>query len=1628
MWKTWGNLAPDFSPGQMQTRGVSDPCEEGSSQTQVLTRLNFQSTDGTEYEFVDQGSNGTPHWTPCQNDSTPRYNRGKVFVTKDGSFMTFISDTDVKDYFPASGHYPYGYLMFNNGTRYRIENGQVEWIEDRNGNKITFTREYSCPDPIISCLPNKLTVTDSLNRQIVTTYNFQDVPNTVYDKIEYKGGDGQNRVIKIFRKGVSEVLAPGETFKQLYELFPGTWGGLVNGYENCGVTSKIELPDGKSYQFLYNSYCEVARITLPTGAAYEYEYGPGTANSTTGGLVDLGWGGAPTTTGYVIQGVQRRVWERREYVNGETGNNFSLRTTYNGGQDQCGSELSSIGVANSKANGTGSGTLISYESHWFYGQPCNTLNQEPTDYGRWKEGREWKTVLFDLDGITQLRTAETVWEQQPPSTGVESERPNNPRIKEIITTLKDSNQVSKQTFSYDQFNNRTDAYEYDYGIGQPGAFLRRSHTDFVTDTNYTDYTGAHLRGLPSQSWISSDINGVNKASLSQIEYDNYNTDANHAALVTRGNVSGFDAVNYGISNTRRGNVTAVTSYANAQNQTEAVTAYSQYDILGNVVKTIDAKGNASTIDYTDRFGTADGEARSNTLPTQLNGQSTFAFATSATNPIGYTAYTQFDYFTGAAVNTENINGVISKTVYNDLLDRPTQTVSSVGTALEMQSNMVYDDANRRVETKSDLNALNDNLIKSESFYDGLGRTVESRRYESDGNFIATKSIPFVMVQDPETFVWRAAAKASNPYRSNEPIVWMTSLSDSLGRVIKIITPDGAIVKTEYSGNAVTVTDQAGKKRRSMTNALGQLKEVHEPNDQGQLDVNGVPAQSTVYSYDTLNNLTTVNQGTPQQNRTFAYDSLSRLKTAFNPESGTINYTYDNNSSLLTKVDARQVTTSYGYDNLNRAISRTYAGEASGQQTPPVTYTYDNLTNAKGRLTKVTNGFSTTEYTEFDILGRVKKSKQTTDSVIYPEMEYVYNLSGSLIEQKYPSGRVVKNVLDNDGDLSIVQSKKNQAAGFFNYAKNFTYTSAGAVSSMQLGNGKWESTQFNSRLQPTQIALGTVQNGTDKLKLNFDYGAAQNNGNVLSQQITVPTVGANQGFTAIQTYSYDSLNRLKSATENIDGNPTPAWKQTFLYDRYGNRNFDTNNTTTLSSCPANQCNPTVDVSNNGFTSGQGYTYDLAGNVISDAQGRVFTYDGENKQTLVKDVNNVTVGEYYYDGDGKRVKKYIFSTQETTLFVYDASGKMVAEYSTTVAPASEAKVSYLTNDHLGSPRITTDANGNVISRRDFMPFGEEVFTAQRTQGLGYAADDIRQKFTAYERDIESELDFAQARYYKSAHGRFTSPDPLLESAKTNNPQSWNRYSYTFNNPTNLVDPTGLVVDDYFINRDGSYVVVENDCKCDTYYIETEKGSGEYRGLATLQENDLGLVNFPASSDFFDRYAPTEDRGGGDYGPGDHYIKPEVAAGLFGLATVLKDDYGITMSFGDMSSSNGRDPWEPGQEHHGGHGGKNGRSGLDADFRYINKDGESFQGRKARSSAQFSVEKNQTVYDTAKTFGFTENYQGNVQGRNTGLNGVTVDNNGGHNDHGHLGFDAGSARVTYAQGISVSRGVTKPLFFKK
>src|SRR5215207_4202321 len=117
-----------------------------------------------------------------------------------------------------------------------------------------------------------------------------------------------------------------------------------------------------------------------------------------------------------------------------------------------------------------------------------------------------------------------------------------------------------------------------------------------------------------------------------------------------------------------------------------------------------------------------------------------------------------------------------------------------------------------------------------------------------------------------------------------PVAFGGSNSASTGTVK---TSVDAAATTSINGSTTTVEDQAGKKRRSITNALGQLIRVDEPDANDNLGAFDSPYQPTVYGYDVLNNLLTVTQAsntTTQcggqssctQTRTFTYNSLSRL--------------------------------------------------------------------------------------------------------------------------------------------------------------------------------------------------------------------------------------------------------------------------------------------------------------------------------------------------------------------------------------------------------------------------------------------------------------------------------------------------------------------------------------------------------------------------------------------------------------------------------------------------------------------------------------------------------------------------------------------------------------------------------
>jgi RHS repeat-associated protein len=119
---------------------------------------------------------------------------------------------------------------------------------------------------------------------------------------------------------------------------------------------------------------------------------------------------------------------------------------------------------------------------------------------------------------------------------------------------------------------------------------------------------------------------------------------------------------------------------------------------------------------------------------------------------------------------------------------------------------------------------------------------------------------------------------------------------------------------------------------------------------------------------------------------------------------------------------------------------------------------------------------------------------------------------------------------------------------------------------------------------------------------------------------------------------------------------------------------------------------------------------------------------------------------------------------------------------IAIAQEV-VTYYHADATGSIRMITDANGQVVERHDYMPFGEEWPAPSSAE---------RRLYAGKERDQETGFDYSGARYYAPTSGRFTSPDPLTSDAlRMVSPQRWNRYAYAANNPLTYGDPDGLDV---------------------------------------------------------------------------------------------------------------------------------------------------------------------------------------------------------------------------------------------
>lgn len=1233
---------------------------------------------------------------------------------------------------------------------------------------------------------------------------------------------------------------------------------LVGARFNPTVLAEVELPNGQKYGFKYNRYGEISKITYPTGSYEKFKYKVITPLN---GFSELAYD--QTNRGVYEREVYdsdhnlQQRWQYDAEMTGTWPNNvYKVTTIAPKGDDAMGN-----GVKTEQFLYTNTRNV----HHFGFEDPRVGMPIEEKSYDENGALRSRKFTEITYKGPQSGGHADAKRDPRVTRTISISFEPS-PETNALATLSETEYDESGSTDpEYFSHLNVKKVRSYHYAVVTKasvdeeqlswstmvgwfsGKLATTAETDYLYATgNGEDYKERGIIGLPIESRILSPSNGV--LSKKQQIYDN--------APAPNDN-STYPIINAGTSATwidpeseLRGNVTTSRQWIRESNTW--LESHARFDNFGNLRKVWDASGDATKyVETIYEHDPGNGKPYHYAYPTKVITPSPATSSIAAGHATTETSSveTSYDQNTGLVLTVKDDFGQITATEYNDPLLRPTKVsgLNFVAPITETE----YDDNNRFIRIKKQIDSSN--WDEATTYADSFGRTMETVAKDSQGDIIAKTSYDLL----------GRAHLVTNPYRVGDTVYWTRTRFDEVGRTVESYAPAswanasvadpesnsnlisigttsfGISAVTNYVGTFVVTNDASGRKGRAITNALGQILRVDEPTTVGgtttDADLGSLssPLQATSYTYDLYGNLVKVSQGL--QNRYFKYDSLGRLIRVRQPEQEvnanltleddyntsdewTAGFTYDNIGNLLTSTDAKNVTIGNSYDRAGRVVTRAYYGEATPGLTPTVYSFYDGKgiggepspNYNKGKLTLVDNGISQTRYTKFDGFGRLKETEQrtpatpleTTSTATPRVSKYTYNLSGALIEEEYPSGRVVKNELESDGDLMRVYGKANSTAPQRTYASSFSYTALGDVKQMKLGNGRWETAQFNERNQVTQLGLGSSATNMSLWKIDYQYGELESNdsvstskniGNIAKQTITVPGTSFNQ------TYTYDALNRLTGAKEVTGTNTTPNWTQSFGYDIYGNRTSFSQNIGGMT----DNTTPAVNSLTNRFTSSN-FSYDENGNITADidsvtAQARSFVFDGDNKQTEVKDVNGNVIGKYYYDGEGLRVKKV--TNLETTIFVY-SSKKLIAEYSTLIADSPKTK--FLTEDSLGSPRVITDSFGFVDSRRDFLPFGEPLYSGigARSSSLKYesASDNIRQKFTGYEKDEETSLDFAEMRMYENRFARFTTIDPLTSSGRIENPQTYNRYVYVGNNPISIVDPMGLAWAVRYFTEDG------------------------------------------------------------------------------------------------------------------------------------------------------------------------------------------------------------------------------------
>ncbi len=637
------------------------------------------------------------------------------------------------------------------------------------------------------------------------------------------------------------------------------------------------------------------------------------------------------------------------------------------------------------------------------------------------------------------------------------------------------------------------------------------------------------------------------------------------------------------------------------------------------------------------------------------------------------------------------------------------------------------------------------------------------------------------------------------------------------------TNSSSPVTATVSGASITLTAAAGTNFTiSTSSSTSQPVAFGDPSftltlSENLLNGGSAPGGSlstplvTLYTYDAADRLTQVVQGA--QTRTYVYDGLGRVTSETTPEAGTLTRSYNTSggglcsgdpNDVCSTTDARGVVTNYTYDGLSRLLAKSYVIPSgsivspmpnnvctpTGSQTQANTCVYYDQGGANafalGRPTKLVDPSGEEDYT-YDSMGEVTQVKKTIGAATYT-LAYQYNAGGDLTNITYPSGRVVQQSYDAIGQLcEVAPSTTGCATAASPYGTGYSYDPAGHLTGFNYGNGVSANLSYSP--DRSELTALSYKKGTQTLfSLNYLYkkdstncpnASTGNNGQV---QCILDNVDS--GRTA--SYGYDALHRLTTAVTNGSA-AYPQWGLRWDYDRYGNR---TNQSVTAGIGPA------VSVSFNQLTNqANGATYDPSGNLIVEplSPPNDYTYDGENRMTSTSGGGgNAT---YTYDGHDFRVIKAV-QGGTSTVSIFSGT-KVIAEYDNGAAPASPSREYIYSNvgegallatisggttaynhaDHLSVRLVTDGTTGQVVGQQAHFPYGEPWYQ------VGPAN---KWFFTTYQRDSETGLDYALARFYNNRVASFCSVDPV--EGNVENPQSWNRYAYVGGDPIGRVDVKG------------------------------------------------------------------------------------------------------------------------------------------------------------------------------------------------------------------------------------------------